>query len=277
VNQLGAVVIAAGYGSVSKENGSPFPKVLEAVGGKSMVIRAIKVVRESGLGPCVVVVNPESGNLIVSECERAGITGIHYEVQPERTGTADALSLSIPWLHGRGITDFVATYADMPLWTPETVALLAKAHIASRAVISKVTVKRTRRFPELDRYGRVLRDGNGHIARVVEIDRANPQELKAKSVNPSLWAWNGIWFLNHVRRVKPVPRGDGRPAERHLPPLVGVAYEEGEWIMEVPLANPAEALGVNNAAELARVRVIAEAAASSCANRVAASQQLLSQ
>ena len=255
--RIAAVVIAAGYGSLRTvdESSLPLPKILEPVAGKPMVLRVLETVQKAGCSPWVVVVNRYSALSVSIVLNRAPTP--YYVVQEDRTGAADAALGAVPWLQEQEVDDFLAIYGDMPLWSPETIERLLCAHRAAASTLSMVTVTRSSEYPEFDRYGRVIRDTEGNIRRIVEPAEATREELDAKSVNPSLWIWRREWFVDHAPHVARTPRADGRASERYLPPLVERVYHCGEKIVEVPLSRTQEALGVNTLSELHRVQEIA--------------------
>ncbi len=165
----GVVVTAAGYGgfpAIERTGLVPYPKVLEKVDGKPMVIRSIEAARDAGLHICAVVANPVSGARVRFACGHAGITA-HHEVQPEQTGPADAVMMAASWLAARGVENFLTIAADMPLWRSQTIAELLEVHMADQTVVSMGTVARSPQYPEFESYGRVVRDPAGHIVRVV--------------------------------------------------------------------------------------------------------------
>ena len=121
-----------------------------------------------------------------------------------------------------------------------------------------VTVPLSGAPPELGRYGRIIRGEAGQILRIVEPVDARNGELSATTVNPSLWIWESAWLARNLDKVVPRERPDGRVAERYLPPLVGMAVEQGKLVAELPLRDPREALGVNTIEELQHVRKIVQ-------------------
>ena len=254
--RIGAVVVASGHGFFRYVGGVRFPKVLEDVGGEPMISRIVRVVGAK-INPVVVIVNPLSRFRIKATLTAAGFTTCRYAVQPQRRGAADAIMRAIPILRHEGITDFLAIYADMPLWTAETIAALADQHRREQPILSMVTVPLNDGHPVgLERYGRVIRDGGEAISYVVEPVNATPEELAARTVNPSLWAWRMKWFAEHVLEVLPVSRSDGFEPECCIPPLVGIGVADGQRIIELRLGDPWEALGVNSVQELELVREV---------------------
>ena len=259
--KIAGVVCAAGYSMIGC-----LPKVLLTVAGVPMVCRVVRALRHGGLDPrmVAVVVNPSSGPQICSALERHSCGDCIRVVQPDRRGSADAALRALPYLREHGADSFILAYADMPLWRPETISRLVSEHQAGDAVVTMVTVPITSEMPKgLMRYGHVLRDKSGGIVDIAEPGEVGSGELsEADTVNPSLWAWEIEWFLEHAEITPPFPKRDGRSPELRIPPLVALAYREGALIKELSLEDPSEALGVNTAEELDIVREIAESRSS---------------
>lgn len=257
MKQIGAVIIASGYGRCRMLDGIPYPKVAELVARKPMVVHVVDIVGEAGLAPQIVVVNPLFGADIQAVLKEYGKTELQYAVQPKRSGAADAVLQAMPLLREGGVEHFLVIYADMPLWRPTTVRKIAALHEREKPTVTMISVALEGDYPrELERYGRVIRNSDGDIVRIVEPADAIPEELASRAVNPSLWVWEREWFLAHTREIPLTQRKDGYEPERYLPPLVGIARRKRRRIIEVRIADPWEALGVNTPEELEHVRAV---------------------
>ncbi len=245
------IILASGYGAIGDQ-----PKVVVPIGEYPMIIRCIASALTAGLNPIVVVVNARYQDEIESVVRtHFRLKRIRFAVQPERTGAADATLHGLRSMNGKLTDSFAIIFGDMPLWRPETVGRVMALREQKQATIAMATVSLDAPHPqEVKRFGRIIRDGNGLISRIVEPTDAEPEELKATTVNPSLYAFETDWFFRHARVPEPHNRGDGYSAEYYLPPLVGLAVSQWLRVAEYPLTDPEEALGVNTPEELARVR-----------------------
>lgn len=248
------VILASGYGSVRSPEGHACPKVLEFIGGKPMIVRAATALMEAGFASFFVVVNPLFGETIRKILSAWMFGKYAFAYQPMRRGAADAALQAVPLAAAEGATDILVAYADMPLWSPDTIRCLAELHRKETPLLTMITAPLDEYSPkELWRYGRIIRSGDGTILRVVEPAAATEAELAARSVNPSLWLWNLDWIATYAPKAPFVTRQDGFDPEQQLPSLVEFAAREGR-VRELVLTNISEALGVNNAAELEVVR-----------------------
>ena len=134
-------------------------------------------------------------------------------------------------------------------------ARLAQEHLHRKAVISMVTL-RLQEGHRTQRYGRIVRDAGGKILAALEPWELPPVDLSvAQFVNPSLYVFDRHWLGSSLALIPLVDKGDGFPAELQLPKLLPIAHEQGVEILELPLDDPSEALGVNTPEELAEVQL----------------------
>lgn len=256
-NSQPGVILAGGHGCIrDRRNGRKVPKILESIAGRPMLLRMVELVREAGLVP-VVVVSERFRERVEEVWKRTGVPAAQIVLQPDRLGALDAAERAFQLLP-TSIDHALVIYADMPLWRVGTIRVLLERHRASGdAVATMVTVRLDGWHPvALRRYGRIFRDGERRICRIVEPSGADHALEGSHEVNPSLYVWGREFLLTHAGEVAPQERGDGHPPEKHIPPLVALAYAEGRRIAEHPLANPFEALGVNSREEFARASAI---------------------
>lgn len=264
--KIGAVIVAAGYGMIRPGVSKLFESVTPE--GVSMLSRVCRIVYDAQVFPIVFVRNPRWGEEMWDVLARDAphVLQLAYPaIQQERCGAADAVRSALRLLELTHCTDFLVIYGDMPLWRPTTLARLVDLHRREEPAISMVSVKIDGATSprSLERYGRVLRDESGRIVKVVEPgDTTNEDVRRVRTVNPSLYVFNRSWFNWASLLVEPRPRPDGFSSERHLPPLVEIAdklnnvWHEPSKVVELPIDDPEEALGVNTAEELEEVRRI---------------------
>src|SRR5260370_32809266 len=111
------VVLAAGEGTRMR---SSRPKVLHAIGGRTLIAHVLVAVGTAG-GRIAVVVGP--GQEAVVKAVKALVPGAEFYVQQERRGTAHAV-LAAKAALARGAQDEVGAFADTPVITPQTIAQL---------------------------------------------------------------------------------------------------------------------------------------------------------
>jgi bifunctional UDP-N-acetylglucosamine pyrophosphorylase/glucosamine-1-phosphate N-acetyltransferase len=106
-------------------------------------------------------------------------------------------------------------------------------------------------------YGRVVRDADGHVARVVETKAdgdATPEERRIREVN------TGIFCFDHAALSDALPRVGTANAqgERYLPEVLTLLREQGAVVAAHVVEDPGLVLGVNDRVALAEVRAVAQ-------------------
>ena len=181
--KLAAIVLAAGRGKRMKSSQA---KVLQPLSGKPLidhVLRALEPIRPDRL---IVVVGFQA------ERVREACAGWQAEfvLQQEQLGTGHAVRQAETVLEDHA-GDILVLCGDMPFVKSATIFQLVETHRASGAVCTLLVLK-TRK---LNDYGRVLRDGAGGVARIVEKADAGARENSVDEFNSGVYCFNkGLLF-----------------------------------------------------------------------------------
>jgi bifunctional UDP-N-acetylglucosamine pyrophosphorylase/glucosamine-1-phosphate N-acetyltransferase len=98
-------------------------------------------------------------------------------------------------------------------------------------------------------YGRIVRDSNGEVKKIVEAKDANEQEKQIREVNAGIYVFDGKHLADNLRRLST----DNAQGEYYLTDLIGMLRQSGNRVGALVADDPAEALGVNSRGELATV------------------------
>ena len=233
------VVLAAGEGTRMR---SALPKVLHPLCGRPVVAWTVAAARAAGADPVVVVDN-------ATERLRPHLPdGVELAVQRAPRGTGDAVAAA------RARIDTAATVVvingDVPLITAEALRELVAAHEAAVAGATVATME-----PEDPAgYGRVVRDANGDLDRIVETKAAGdatPEQLALREVN------TGIYVFDPRALAEALPRvgTDNAQGERYLPDVLPLLPRVAVHVVD----DPSLTLGVNDRTHLAEVTALARA------------------
>lgn len=232
LNNVCPIIPAAGWGTI---NNGRHSKLIEPINGTPMILRAIQMMQNAGFAIPIVAINHRYGQQIREALKEVKC---HYVVQPERTGSADAVLRALPLVSQEHV---LVRYPDMPLWCEETLIKLATAHIIEGSTMSLISVESNNL-----KYGRIFHKTDGTISEILEPDEITDVQLPhATTCNPSLFCFKAQWLRETIPTIPPCSKGDGFPDELHLPRLAAIACREGQKMIEIPLANKNEALGVN--------------------------------
>jgi bifunctional UDP-N-acetylglucosamine pyrophosphorylase / glucosamine-1-phosphate N-acetyltransferase len=229
-DELAAVVLAAGIGTRMK---SATPKHLHPILGRRMVDWVVEAAREAGADRLVVVASPQTSHLL---------EGVEIAVQEEPRGTGDAVRCARATLDGYA-GDVLVLSGDVPALRPETIRALVETHRAAGAAATVLSFA-----PEdAGAYGRIVRDGDGRLARIVEAADASPDELALGEVNSGIYVFRAEKLWPAVERLD----ADNAQGELYITDTLGLLVADRQ-ICAVQLADDAlEAEGVNTRVELA--------------------------
>ncbi|PIT93656.1 hypothetical protein COU00_03220 [Candidatus Falkowbacteria bacterium CG10_big_fil_rev_8_21_14_0_10_43_11] len=257
--KLCGAILAAGHGSITPGKS----KLLENLNDKCTVIEAVVHLLDQQLdiNRLSVAVNCRFGDALKAKINKS-FRGISYARQYERRGAADAARLCMEKIYQEWMDemfdDILVVYGDMPLWSEQSLAALIDNHRKQEAILSMFSVDVSNLSPTetVSQFGRILRDVDNNIIAVKEpykmTDEDQEQWQKCQRVNPSAWVFKIDWLIENI----PLLRPHDIPHELWLPDLVPLAVRQGKKILELPLADYREALGVNTAEDLAKAREI---------------------
>ncbi len=247
-DKLTAVILAAGKGTRMK---SPYPKVLSRLCGRPLLEWVVKAVKGAGIKRIVVVVGT-SKEEVTGLVERLGIEWVE---QAEQLGTGHALKVAGPLLRGSG-GDVLVLYGDTPLVRAETLRELCRHHRETKAEATLLTTY----LEDPTGYGRVVRDGQGRVKRIVEEVDLTEEERRTKEVNAGIYCFKS----GPLTRVLEGLTQENKKREYYLTQVVELLNNGGGKVEAVPIADAEELLGINSQAELARLSQMAYAETLRC-------------
>ena len=234
------VVLAAGKGTRMK---SDLPKVLHAVGGRSMLGHVLDLASASQAEKVAVVVGPAQDNVTQSALTIA--PNVEVFVQENQLGTADALKAANKAIAAHS-GDVIVLYADTPLIEPATIDRL-RASLdagASVAVLGFEAVDPTG-------YGRLLTDSTGKLIAIREHKDASEVERAIRLCNSGVMAFRVTDLVGVLARIG----NANAKGEYYLTDAVEIIRTDGGDAAVVTCAE-AEVLGVNSRVELAQAEAI---------------------
>jgi bifunctional UDP-N-acetylglucosamine pyrophosphorylase/glucosamine-1-phosphate N-acetyltransferase len=212
---------------------SAVPKHLHPLLGQRMVDWVIDVARSLEVDPLVVVASPDTAG---------EVEGVAVSLQPVPLGTGDAVRCAESAV-GSAADDVLVLSGDTPLLTGELLRSLVETHRESGAAATVLSF-----IPDDPRsYGRVVRDGDGNLARIVEAADAVPEELAIDEVNSSIYCFRSRQLWPVLARLEP----HNAQGELYLTDAVGLLAASGERVAIHLADDPRQLDGVNSRADLA--------------------------
>ena len=240
---LAVIVLAAGEGKRFK---SSTPKVLHALCGRSLLGHVLAALEPLALDKAVIVVG-RGADEVKAETKRLTKRKLGFALQEKQLGTADAARVGDDAL-GRFGGDVLVVPGDSPLLTTETLTALIDHHRATEAAATMLTAE----LDDPTGYGRVIRDRQGAVERVVEETDANAEEKSIREVNTSTWVFDRAALRSALTKID---RANAQK-EFYLTDVVAVLRDKGETVEAKRTSDPTEVLGVNSRVQLADVAAL---------------------
>lgn len=237
-----AIVLAAGAGTRMK---SDKPKVAHEVLDKPLVNWVLDAAEEAGIERLVTVVGHKREQVIPLVEDRAEIV-----VQEEQRGTAHAvLSCSDALADFEG--SLLVLSGDCPLITSETMKALIDMRESNDAAVVVLTME----MPDPTGYGRIIREADGSVARIVEQKDASPEEAAVTECNSGFYCFDAKALFEALGQVG----SDNAQGEFYLTDVLEISRNAGRAVLALPAKDPNECLGINTREQLAAVEEIARA------------------
>jgi bifunctional UDP-N-acetylglucosamine pyrophosphorylase / glucosamine-1-phosphate N-acetyltransferase len=234
MGDLVAVVLAAGKGTRMK---SSVAKVLHPLLGRPLLAYPLDACRAAAVPRIVAVVGHQAEEVE----KRLSAPDLSFALQAEQRGTGDAV------LAARGaLADFSGTVlilsGDVPLIRGETLVSLLEAHRSSGALVTVLSMTPA----EPAGYGRLLRDRQGTLRRIVEERDADPGTRAIREVNTGTYAVRAPWIWGALENLT----AGNEQGEFYLTDVVEAAAREG-GAQSLLLQEPEEVMGINSRVHLA--------------------------
>ncbi|MBF0190059.1 MAG: bifunctional UDP-N-acetylglucosamine diphosphorylase/glucosamine-1-phosphate N-acetyltransferase GlmU [Magnetococcales bacterium] len=236
MNRCTVLVLAAGQGTRMR---SRLPKVLHPLAGRPLLWHILQAVR--GLRPERIVV--VTGFQAEAVEQSLAAPDLHWVRQYERKGTGHAVQCALPML--QGLTgELLILNGDHPLITTPILEKLLHHHREQGVALTVLSTL----LDNPSGYGRVVRNAQGEILRIVEHKDATAEERALREVNSGFYcvsldrlpAWVGALGNQNAQN------------EYYLPDILPMAIASGG--ASALRFEDAQALsGVNDRAQLAQL------------------------
>jgi len=236
MNTVAAVILAAGKGTRMK---SGLVKVLHPAAGRPMISWVVDAALAAGAAPTVLVVGHQAEEV---RSAFSGAAGIRCAPQEEQLGTGHAVACAREELSGFSGTVLILC-GDTPLLRGETLQGLAAFHRENGAALTVLTAVMDDPYG----YGRVVRDTDGRVLRIVEQKDATPEERALCEINSGIYCMEADFLFANIDSLG----SDNAQGEFYLTDLVSIAVQQGRVCLARPTDDPDEIMGVNDRAQLA--------------------------
>lgn len=229
------IVLAAGQGTRMK---SKLYKVLHPVCGKPMVRHVIDELKQIGADQIITVVGhgaDEVKNELKDDSE--------FVLQEQQLGTAHAVMQARDLLQDKeGLTLVVC--GDTPLLKADTIKAMIDYHINNH---SKATIL-TAVAEDPTGYGRVIRNEQGYVEKIVEHKDASDEEKAVKEINAGTYCFDNASLFHALQKVT----NNNAQNEYYLPDVIGILKDAGQTVTAFTTNDFTEIFGINDRVALAQ-------------------------
>lgn len=240
------LILAAGSGTRMR---SLTPKVLHPLADVPLIEHIIQTVRQ---------LNPNSIGLVVGHgkekiVEKLGThKNLEFITQKEQLGSGNAVQSSVSWIKkcGKRSPKLLVLCGDAPLITTETLQSLLTSHAQEKnaaTILSSIVSNPTG-------YGRIVRNSNEHVKKIVEEKDSTLEEKKIREVNSGVYCFDVDKLLESLPQLK----NQNAKGEFYLTDIIEFLHDRG-YVVEALQSDPEkkdETLGINTRADLAFAEMI---------------------
>lgn len=228
-----SVILAAGMGTRMK---SKMPKVLHKVCGKPLSKWVIDASKAAGADKVCAVVGHKAETVkevLGDVCE--------FALQAEQKGTGHAVMQAIDIIkNSKG--EVVILNGDTPLITAETINKAIEYHKNNGNQATVITAI----LDDATGYGRIVRDNDGSVLKIVEQKDASEEEKKINEVNSGMYVFDAQSLVYALDKITP----NNAQGEYYLTDTLEILLSAGKKIGGYAISDNDEIRGINDRVQL---------------------------
>ena len=244
MNQVKALVLAAGKGTRLQTEGIDLPKVMRLADGKPLLHYVLTALD---------FLPPEDVILVVGWKKEAVLSAYPqypHAVQEQLNGTGGAVRFAAPLLEGFD-GHVIICCGDAPLMKKETFQALVQTPLENNTDCTRLSAH----LDEGGNYGRVTREADGSFRAIVEDRDCTPEEKKITEVNTGTYVFRTAPLLESLGQLSQ----DNAQGEFYLTDVPAILKAKGLRVGLCDTCSPQEMLGVNTVEQLSEVEAILRA------------------
>lgn len=240
---LTVLILAAGKGKRMKN--PDLAKVMYEVGGKPMVEHVVDLASKLKPERTLIVVGWQRES-VIHYLRNTG-NPVEFIEQKELLGTGHAVMQTEAVLRDFS-GDLLVLSGDVPLLTESTASALIGYHRTTNAAATILTAE----LREPDGYGRIIRNEDDSVQKIVEDKDATKKEKSIKEVNSGIYAFRKQELFETLKHLKP----NNVQKEYYLTDVFEFFWDNKWRVSAVKALDAFEVMGINDWEQLQRAQKV---------------------
>jgi bifunctional UDP-N-acetylglucosamine pyrophosphorylase/glucosamine-1-phosphate N-acetyltransferase len=234
MEHLRVLILAAGKSTRMK---SKYAKVLHRAGGATLIEHVLRAARS--LSTDISIVVGHSADRV-----KALLPESKFVEQKEQLGTGHAVMSARESFKGYSGNVLILP-GDVPLVSAKTLEAFVNSHVQGGFSASVLTAE----IADPYGYGRIVRKNDNEVDSIVEHRDANPDVLKIREINSSIYVFDAPALFDALAKVGT----NNAQGEFYLTDAIGILVNDRKKVGAFKIGNADEVLGINTRQELAAV------------------------
>jgi len=233
-----SIILAAGEGTRMK---SKLPKVLHKICGKPLLEYVIDASKAAGIDENYVIVG-HKGHIVKEYFKDSNVIFRDQPIGDQYPyGTGYAVMQAIDSV--KDDSNVVILYGDTPLITSNTIRKFMDYHKKNDNHGTVLTAY----VDNPAGYGRIIRDENNNICKIVEHKDATDEELNIKEINSGIYCFKGKQLKYALQKID----NNNSQGEYYITDVIKILKEEGYKVDAYRIEDATEIYGINSRNQLA--------------------------
>ncbi len=233
------IILAAGKGT---RMNSDLPKVLTPLNNKPMIHYLLDSIKKLELKTIpIIVASPENYDQIKESLKDYDL---RFAIQDRQLGTGHAV-LSAKDETSLQADKTLVLYGDHPFIKTESIDKFINMEVDTLNLLSVNLDNFSDWKKVFYHWGRLIRNGEGNLEKIVEFKDASDEVKEVTEVNPAIFNFNSKWLWDNISNLD----NQNKQEEYYLTDLVNLAFKQGSNINTATI-EPQEAMGVNSVKDL---------------------------
>jgi UDP-N-acetylglucosamine pyrophosphorylase len=193
--KLATVILAAGKGT--RMNNPNIAKVMFHLNGRPMIDSVVRLAVKLKSDKIIVVVGHHK-DMVMNYITQNIAPDVEFAIQERQLGTGHAVMQTEPLLKNFD-GDILVLSGDVPLLTVSTMKKVLNHHYQTDAVATILTAE----IDDPTGYGRIIRNPDGSVDRIVEHKDASEKERKIREINSGIYVFKKEPLFKALKHITP--------------------------------------------------------------------------